>query len=172
MRSHFERWTTGESAPLMWGRRSRSNETGRLGRRPLFVIIAKKWLRVVRRNAGRQIIISWVCPKQYLALRIKAAFSRYIAGVMPAGIVELAVPTASLPPLAPGDVIAILAVGISRFPGRTKDALGGMAWTGDYVPGHRGSCQHRRKGRRNANQPEFRHAFVPSVPPVQITKYG
>lgn len=57
---------------------------------------------------ARQTITSWMCPKQYLALRIKAAFSRDKARVTPASIVERAVPSASLSPFAPGDVIAIL----------------------------------------------------------------
>ena len=106
------------------------------------------------------------------ALSSKAAFSRYIARVTPASIVERAVPTASPPPAAPGDVIAILAVGISRLPGRTKDALGGVDRTGAYVPGHRGSCHHRKKDCGNANQSEFRHAFLPLVPVTHNTKYG
>jgi hypothetical protein len=63
-------------------------------------------------------------------------------------------------------------VGISRFPGRTKDALGGVDRTGAYVPGHRGSCQHRKKDCGNANQSEFRHAFLPLVPVTHNTKYG
>lgn len=82
-------------------------------------------------RAGLACPALWMCPKQYLASRIKAAFSRYKARVMPASIVERAVPTASLPPFRPCDVIAVLTVGISRFPGRTKEALDGAAWTGD-----------------------------------------
>jgi hypothetical protein len=105
-------------------------------------------------------ITSWVCPKQYLALCIKAAFSRNKMRVKVASIVERAVPTASLPPFRPFDIIAILAVGISRFPGRTKDALGGVPWTGDYVAGHRGFCQHRKKDCGSANQSESRHSFL------------
>jgi hypothetical protein len=115
-------------------------------------------------------ITSWVCPKQYLALYIKAAFSRYIVGVTPASIVELAVPTASPPPAAPGEIIAILAVGISRFPGRTKDALGVIAGVDDHVLGHRGSCQDRKKDCGSANQSEFRHAFLLFVLETQKTK--
>ena len=121
---------------------------------------------------ARQMIASWVRPKKYLALCIKAAFSRYEARIMPASIVERAVPTASLPPFGPGDVIAILAVGISRLPGRTKDALGGVDWTGDYMPGHRGPCQHRKKDCGNTSQSEFGHAFLPLVPVTHNTKYG
>jgi hypothetical protein len=117
-------------------------------------------------------ITSWMRPKQYLAPRIKAAFSRYKAGVVPASIVERAVPTASLSPFGPCDVIAILAVGISRFPGRTEEALGGAAWAGDDVPGHRGSRQHRENGRGGANQSEFRHSFLPLIPLTPITKYA
>ena len=43
-----------------------------------------------------------------------------------ASIVERAVPSAVLPPAAPSYEIAILAVGISRLSGRTKDALSGI----------------------------------------------
>src|ERR1700693_6169667 len=99
------------------------------------------------KQAG-QTITSWVCP---------AAFSRHIAWVMPASIVERAVPSAMLPPGTPCHVIAILAVGISCFAGRTKDALGVTVCAGDYMPGHRGSCQHRKKDCGNANQSEFRY---------------
>jgi hypothetical protein len=52
-----------------------------------------------------------------LAPLIEAAFSRYEAGVAQTSIVQRAVPAASRPPLRPFDVIAIFAVGISRFPG-------------------------------------------------------
>jgi hypothetical protein len=88
------------------------------------------------RGSGPQAgqITSLVCPKQYLAPCIKAAFSRNITLIKVASIFERAVPTASLPPFRPFEVIAILAVGISRLLGRTKDALGGVYWTGDYVP--------------------------------------
>ena len=114
----------------------------------------------------RLAITSWMCPKQDLALRIKTAFSRYEPGVTQASIIERTVPSASLSPFRPCDVVAILAVRISRFPGRTKDALSGAAWTGDYVAAYRrGSCQHRNKNGSNANQSEFRHAFLP-LPPV------
>ena len=109
-------------------------------------------------------ITSQVSPKQRLASTIKAAFTRYISGVMPASIVERGVPAASLPPFRPFDVIAIFAVGISRFPGRAKDALGGVAWTGDYAPGHRGSCEHRKKDYGGANPSEIRHEFLPWFP--------
>jgi hypothetical protein len=129
-------------------------------------------LKIVGTRCRPETITSWVCPKQYLTLRIKAAFSRNITRVKVAGIVERAVPTASLPPFRPFDVIAILAVGISRFPGRTKHALGGVARTGDYVSSHRrGSCQHSNKNGGNANQSEFRHAFPPLWLPL-IAKYA
>ena len=105
-------------------------------------------------------ITSWVCPKQYLALCIKAAFSRNITRVKIASIVERAVPSAVLSPAAPSYEIAILAVGISRLPGRTKDALGGVPWSGDYGPGHRWPCQHRKKDCGNANHSEFRHPYL------------
>ena len=111
------------------------------------------------KQAGQ--ITSWVCPKQYLALRIKAAFSRNITRVKVASIVERAVPTASLSPFAPSYVIAILAVGISCFLGRTKDALAGVDRMGAYAPGHRGSCQHRKKDYGGANPSEIRHEFLP-----------
>jgi hypothetical protein len=117
-------------------------------------------------------ITSWVCPKQYLAPCIKAAFSRNITRVKVASVVERAVPTASLSPFAPSYVIAILAVGISRFPGRTKDTLGRVPWSGDYMPGHRWPCQHRKKDCGNANQSEFRHPYLLLVPVTQVTKCG
>jgi len=75
-----------------------------------------------------QMITSSVRPKQNLALLIEAAFSRYEGWVVKASIVERAVPRTSLPPFAPGDVIAILAVGISGFPGRAEEALAGVGW--------------------------------------------
>jgi len=53
---------------------------------------------------------SWVCPKQHLALCIKAACSRNKTRVKVASIVERAVPGAVLPPAAPSYEIAILAV--------------------------------------------------------------
>jgi hypothetical protein len=55
-------------------------------------------------------------------------------------------------------------VGISRFPGRTKDALGGVVRTGDYVAGHRGSRQRRENDRGGPHQSEFRHSLLPLVP--------
>ena len=113
-----------------------------------------------------------MCPKQDLALRIKTAFSRYEPGVTQASIIERTVPSASLSPFRPCDVVAILAVRISRFPGRTKDALSGAAWTGDYVSGYRrGSCQHRNKNGSNANQSEFRHAFLPLAPVFESHRF-
>ena len=111
---------------------------------------------------------SWVCPKQYLALCIKAAFSRNITRVKVASIVERGVPSAVLPPAAPSYEIAIFAMGISRLPGRTKDALGGVVpwrvvpWIVDYLPGHRWRCQHRKKDCGSANQSESRHSPIAS----------
>jgi hypothetical protein len=102
-----------------------------------------------------------VRPKQYLALCIEAALSRYEGRVMKAGIVECGIPTASLPPFGPFDVIAIFAVGISRFPGCTEDALNGTVWTGDHRPSQRWNCQHRKKNYGNPDQSEFCHAFLP-----------
>ena len=95
-----------------------------------------------------------------MALRIKAAFSRDITGVTQAGIVERAVPAAPLPPFGPCDIIAIFGVGISRFPGRTIDALGGEARVDSHMPSRRGSCQHRTKHCGSADQSEFHHAFL------------
>jgi hypothetical protein len=113
-----------------------------------------------------------LCAKQRLTLPIEATLAGNKAGIVDAGIVKRTVPAASLAPFAPGDVVAILAVGISRFPGRTKHALGGVAWTGDYVSSHRrGSCQHSNKNGGNANQSEFRHAFPPLWLPL-IAKYA
>jgi hypothetical protein len=86
----------------------------------------------------------------------------YITRVTPAGIVEPAVPTASPPPAAPGDVVAILAVGISRFPGRTIDALGVVARAGDDLSGHCGPCC-QGKGHGSTENFEFHHAILHSV---------
>jgi len=108
-----------------------------------------------------QMVTSSVRPKQNLALLIEAAFSRYEGWVVKAGIVERAVPRTSLPPFAPGYVVAILAVGISGFSGCTKDALSGVGRA--YVPGHCWPRQHRKKHRGSANHSEFRHAFLPLV---------
>src|ERR1700733_13832387 len=122
-------------------------------------------------------ITSWVCPKQYLTLCIKAAFSRNITRVKVASIVERAVPSAVLPPAAPSYEIAVLAVGISRLPGRAEDALGGVPfggvpWSVDYLPGHRWPCQHREKDCGNANHSEFRHLYLLLVPVTKVTKCG
>ena len=122
-------------------------------------------------------ITSWVCPKPYVALCSKAAFWRNITRVEVTGIVERAVPSAVLPPAAPSYEIAILAVGISRLPGRTKDALrgvpfGGVPWSVDYLPGHRWPCQHRKKDRGNANHSEFRHLYLLLAPVTKVTKCG
>jgi hypothetical protein len=110
-------------------------------------------------------ITSWVRPKQHLAVLIKAAFSRYEAGIEQAGIIKGAVPTTSLSPFAPGDVIAILAVGISRVPCCAKEALGGVARAGGempcLVPGHCRCCQHGKKNRGYAHQTKSRHVFLP-----------
>jgi hypothetical protein len=105
----------------------------------------------------RHIVTSWVRPKQDLAVRIEAAFPRDKAGVVYAGIIQGAVPGTPLPPFAPGYVIAVSAVRISRIPGRTKNALAGVA----QVPGHCGSAQHRKEDRSSANQFEFCHALLP-----------
>jgi len=88
--------------------------------------------------------------------------------VEPTRIIETGIPPASPPPAAPGEVIAILAVGISRFPSCAKDALARVG----YRPGHRGSCQHRKKDSGGANQSEFRHAFLPWIRVGRITEYA
>src|ERR1700739_131041 len=121
------------------------------------------------KRAGQ--IPSLVCPKQYLALCIKATFSRNITRVKVASIVERAVPTAVPPPAAPKCVIAILAVEISRLPGRTKEALGGVPWSGDYMPGHRWPCQHRKKDCGGTDRSEIRHPYLLLVPVTQVTKW-
>jgi hypothetical protein len=123
--------------------------------------------RVHPKQAG-----SFVRPKQYMALCIKAAFSGNESRVSQAGVVERAVPTASLPPFRPCDVIAVLAVGISRLLGRTKDASGGIPSSGYYTLGHSGSCQHRKKDCGSANQSEIRHSFLPLVPLIHNTGHG
>jgi hypothetical protein len=103
----------------------------------------------------------WVRPKQYMALCIEAALSGHESRVMKAGIVERGIPTASLPPFGPFDVIAVFAVGISRFPGCTKNALNATVWTGGHRPSQRWSCQHRKKDCGNPDQSDFCHGIPP-----------
>jgi hypothetical protein len=83
----------------------------------------------------------------------------FITRVAPAGIVEPAVPAAAPPPAAPGQVIAIPAVGISGFPCRAIDALGVAAWTGDYLRGHCGPCRQGDSCGSTENS-KFHHAFL------------
>ena len=83
----------------------------------------------------------------------------HITRVTPASIVEPAVPTAPVSPFGPGRVIAILAVGISRFPGRTIDALGVAAWA-DML-GRCGPCC-QGESHDSAENFEFHHAFLDS----------
>src|SRR5882724_493265 len=90
---------------------------------------------------------------------LRPAAGGLITRITQAGIVELAVPAAAPPPAAPAYVIAILAVGISRFPCRAIDALGVMAWAGDYLPGHCGRCG-QGKSCGSAENSEFHHAFL------------
>lgn len=85
----------------------------------------------------------------------------HITRVTPAGIVEPAVPAASESPFGPGRIIAIFAVGISRFPGRTIDALGLAARAGACVPGRCGPCC-QGKSHDSAENSEFHHAFLRS----------
>src|SRR6516164_3293711 len=75
--------------------------------------------------------------------------------VEPARVIKTGIPRASAPPAAPGEIIAILAVRIARFPGCTKDALAVP------VPGQSGvSCQRKKQGR--AEDFEFHHMFLQS----------
>jgi hypothetical protein len=90
------------------------------------------------------------------------ASCRHITRVAQAGIVKCAIPAASPPPLGPGEVIAILAVWISHFSGRTIDALGVVASAGGCALGHcRPYCQGKHQ--RGAEDFEFHHAFLHSV---------
>lgn len=90
-----------------------------------------------------------------------AAANWHMTRVTPASIVEPAVPTAPESPFGPGPIIAILAVGVSRFPGRTIDALGVAARAGACVPGRcRPCCQG--KSHDSAENFEFHHAFLHS----------
>src|SRR6202521_5627029 len=95
-------------------------------------------------------------------LNLRPAARGFISRITQAGIVELAVPAAAPSPAAPGYVIAIPAVGISRFPCRAIDALGVVAWAGDYLPGHCGRCG-KGKSCGSAENSEFHHAFLDSV---------
>lgn len=98
-----------------------------------------------------------ICPA-----KLTPASWRYITRVTPASIVEPAVPSASPPPTAPGNVIAVLTVWISGFPGRTIEALGVVGWAGDRLPGHSGpGCQH--KSRSSAEDFEFHRTFLHSL---------
>lgn len=95
-----------------------------------------------------------ICPA-----KLTPASWRYITRVTPASIVEPAVPSASPPPTAPGNVIAVLTVWISGFPGRTIEALGVVGWAGDRLPGHSGpGCQH--KSRSSAEYFKFHRTFL------------
>jgi hypothetical protein len=80
----------------------------------------------------------------------------FIKRIKIASIVQATVPTTSPPPFSPGWVIAILTIGISRFPRRTIDALGGV-----YALGH---CGHRCQGQSygNAKKCEFHDASLQS----------
>jgi hypothetical protein len=80
----------------------------------------------------------------------------FIKRIKIASIVQATVPTTSPPPFSPGWVIAIFTIGISRFPRRTIDALGGV-----YALGH---CGHRCQGQScgNAKKYEFHDASLQS----------
>ena len=98
-----------------------------------------------------------LCSKQRLTLLIEAALSRNKAGIVDAGIVKRTVPAPSLAPFAPGDVVAIPAVGISCVPRCAKDAL-------TLTSGARGELP-RRRGRRqqdgdSAEKPKSCHAIL------------
>jgi hypothetical protein len=71
-------------------------------------------------------------------------------------IVEGTVPTTSPTPVTPALVIAILTIGISRFPGRTIDALGRVCALGHC--GYRCQCQSYG----NAKKCEFHDASLQS----------
>jgi hypothetical protein len=100
-------------------------------------------------------------PEQWAALLIEAALSRYKAGIVNAGVVERVVPCASLTPFAPGDVIAIFAVGISRLSGRAKDAPSRMGGSGKHGPRHHGRHQRCQQDGRNSGKPYRCHSFFP-----------
>jgi hypothetical protein len=73
------------------------------------------------------------------------------------GVVERTVPGTSLAPFAPGDVVAILAVGISRLPRCTEEALAGA---GDEVARHRRGRQHGKQDGGSAEKSKFCHVFL------------
>jgi hypothetical protein len=104
-------------------------------------------------------------------VRTEAAFPRDKAGVEYAGIIQGAVPGTPLSPFAPGYVIAILAVGISRLPRRTKEALAGVDRSVDEVAGHHGSSQHGKEDSDGSDQFEFHHVFL-WIRLRQITEYA
>ena len=91
--------------------------------------------------------------------------------VTKAGIVAAGVPSASLSPFAPGDVIGIFAEGISRFYRRAIKALAGVALVGVDVPGHCGPCC-QGKNHGGTEDFEFHYAFLHSVALMQDKKWA
>ena len=81
-----------------------------------------------------------------------------IERVKEATVVAGGVPTASLPPFAPGDVIVNRAERISRFDGRAIEALGGVDGMVD-ISCHRRSCGEGKNHGR-AEHFEFHHVFL------------
>jgi hypothetical protein len=103
------------------------------------------------------------CAKQRLTLCIEAALSGYESGIVDAGIIKRTVPAASLTPFAPGDVVAILAVGISCVPGCAEEALTRMRGAGNDGPADRGSCERGKKNGGSAEKSKFCHCVPPWV---------
>src|SRR5581483_1202255 len=110
------------------------------------------------RSADDAAITLRVRAEQRLARGIEGAIIWNKRGIGQASIVKGAVPSASLPPLAPGGVIAVLANGVSGLPGCAKQALPRIMV---YVPGHCGAGQHGKADCGGANQSKFRdHTFL------------
>src|ERR1700739_1569221 len=102
------------------------------------------------------------CLSAFCPANLTPGASRwYITRIAQAGIVELTVPAASGSPLAPGDVIAVFAVGIPCFPGRAIDALGVGTCAGDDGSGHRGTCCHDKSHGSAENAKFHIRSFIP-----------
>ena len=89
------------------------------------------------------------------APRIHAAFTRNECRIVEAGIIESAIPTTSLPPFAPHNIVAQPTMRIARFSGCAVDALMGLA-------SHGRSRQDRNGEHGGADYSEF-HCWFPSL---------
>jgi hypothetical protein len=105
-----------------------------------------------------------LCAKQRLTLPIEATLAGNKAGIVDAGIVKRTVPAASLAPFAPGDVVAIPAVGISCIPRCAKEALTLTGGARGELPRHR---WRRQQDGDSAEKPKSCHATLPGFRPIE-----